>query len=162
MTILADDLLLQRALDKGWLRVARLADLGVKPFLLSASLRAILAQRLVRKTCLHCRRPYAPTAAELDALNLTAADAAAATFMRGAGCPECQGTGYRGRTGIFELLILTDEIRQTIHERAGSARLREQARRLGMRTLREDGARKASTGLTTIEEVVSITVGDTS
>ena len=142
--------------------IARLADLGVKPFLLSASLRAILAQRLVRKTCLHCRRPYEPTAAELGALDLSAAEAAAATFMRGAGCPECQGTGYRGRTGLFELLILTDEIQQTIHEQAGAARLWDQARKLGMRTLREDGARKASTGLTTIEEVVSITVGDTS
>ena len=142
--------------------IARLADLGVKPFLLSASLRAILAQRLVRKTCLRCRQPYVPTATELGALNLSPADAAAATFMRGSGCPECHGTGYRGRTGIFELLVLTKEIQQLIHECGGSAHLRAAARSLGMRTLREDGARKASTGLTTIEEVVSITVGDTS
>ena len=142
--------------------ITRLADIGVQPFLLSASLRAVLAQRLVRKTCLQCRRPCSPTAAELARLGLGPAFAADATFMRGAGCPACEGTGYRGRMGIFELLVLDDEFSQLIHERPGASRLRQHARARGMRTLREDGARKAIAGLTTIEEVVSITTGDAS
>lgn len=142
--------------------IARLLNLGVKPFLLSGSLRAVLAQRLVRKVCSECRQPVTPTAAELDLLGCGPPPAGTVTFRRGAGCPGCNGTGYRGRVGIFELLVLTDEISQMIHERPGSAQLRERARALGMRTLREDGARKAIAGLTTIEEVVSMTAGDAS
>jgi general secretion pathway protein E/type IV pilus assembly protein PilB len=141
---------------------ARLADIGVKPYLLSASLRAVLAQRLVRKVCLRCRQPYTPSAAERGLLNLSPAQVAAATFVRGAGCSECDGTGYRGRTGIFELFVINEDVRQLIHEMPGAARLREKARSLGLRTLREDGIGKAIAGLTTIEEVVSITVGDAS
>ncbi len=140
----------------------RLADIGVKPFLLSASLRAVLAQRLVRKICPKCRQPYTPSAANRALLNLSPAQAAAAAFVRGAGCPDCAGTGYRGRTGIFELFVVDEEIRQMIHARPSAARLRERARALGLRTLREDGICKAIAGLTTIEEVVSITVGDAS
>ena len=140
----------------------RLADIGVKPFLLSASLRAVLAQRLVRKVCQQCCQPCTPTAAERGLLNLTPAQVAAAKFVRGAGCPECAGTGYHGRTGIFELFVLNEELRQLIHEMPGAARLRARARALGLRTLREDGICKAIAGLTTIEEVVSITVGDAS
>ncbi len=142
--------------------ITRLVDIGVQPFLLSASLRAVLAQRLVRKTCLQCRRLYSPNAAELTALGLEPALVTGATFMRGSGCPACEGTGYRGRIGIFELLVLDEEISQLIHERPGASRLRQHARARGMRTLREDGARKAIAGLTTIEEVVSITTGDAS
>ena len=82
--------------------------------------------------------------------------------MQGAGCPACNGTGYRGRMGIFEVFLVNEDIQRMIYENASSARMRERARSLGMRTMREDGARKAIAGLTTIEEVVSITVGDAS
>jgi general secretion pathway protein E/type IV pilus assembly protein PilB len=142
--------------------IARLGDLGVKPFLLSAALRGVLAQRLVRKICPHCRRPAAPSDAEVGPLDLSDEQRSGAAFARGAGCAECRGTGYLGRTGIFELLVVTDELQELIHARAGSARLRTKARARGLRTLRADGARKAIAGLTTIEEVVSITVGDAS
>jgi type IV pilus assembly protein PilB len=142
--------------------VTRLMDLGVKPFLLSAALRGVLAQRLVRQVCRRCARPDTPTAAQLRSVGIAPAEAVTATFRRGVGCGECQGTGYHGRIGIFEIFVINDEIQQMIHERAGSARLRAKARSLGMRSLREDGARKVSAGLTTIEEVVSITAGDAS
>jgi len=142
--------------------IARLLNIGVKPYLLSGSLRAVLAQRLVRRVCLQCRQPAIPTDAELALLGLNPLLAGAVTLMRGVGCPACHGTGYRGRVGVFELLVLNDEISQMIHERAGSTRLRARARALGMRTLREDGARKAIAGLTTIAEVVSMSAGDTS
>jgi len=140
--------------------VARLSNLGVKPFLLSAALRGVLAQRLVRCVCRECRQPHVPTAVELAALRLTPEQLEGATFRRGQGCPACAGTGYRGRLGIFELLELSDEFSQLIHKRAPPARLQARAAGLGMRTLREDGARKASAGLTTIEEVVSMTADD--
>ena len=138
--------------------VARLSNLGVKPFLLSAALRGVLAQRLVRCVCRECRQPHVPTAVELAALRLTPEQLEGATFRRGQGCPACAGTGYRGRLGIFELLELSDEFSQLIHKRAPPARLQARAAGLGMRTLREDGARKASAGLTTIEEVVAQTI----
>jgi len=140
--------------------IARLIDIGVKPFLVSTSLRAVLAQRLVRKICVKCRQPHTPTAAELRSLNIGAAQAAAATFAKGAGCASCNGTGFRGRLGIVELFLITEEVQRLIYENTGSARLREKARSLGMRSMREDGLRKVTAGLTTIEEVVSITVGD--
>jgi general secretion pathway protein E/type IV pilus assembly protein PilB len=83
-----------------------------------------------------------------------------ATFAKGEGCADCNATGYRGRMGIFEIFVVNDEIRRMIYDHVGTAKLREKARSLGMRTMREDGARKVTAGLTTIEEVVSITVGD--
>ena len=137
-------------------------DLGVKPFLVATSLRAVMAQRLVRKICEKCREPHAPSAAELRALGLDPGKVEPATFARGLGCAVCNGTGYRGRMGLFEIFTVNEELQRMIHDRAGVAALRARARALGMRTLREDGARKASAGLTTIEEVVSITVGDAS
>ncbi len=124
--------------------ITRLVDLGINPFLVAASLRAVLAQRLVRRLCEKCRRPGEGRSA----------------FTRGAGCAACQGTGYRGQTGIFELLIVDEELRALIHGKASAAQLREKARRLGMRTMREDGLRKVTAGLTTAEEVVSITASD--
>jgi general secretion pathway protein E/type IV pilus assembly protein PilB len=142
--------------------VTRLLDLGVKPFLLGASLRGVLAQRLVRKTCEKCLAPYEPDARALRALGGRPDDEAARGFRRGAGCPNCRGTGYRGRTGIFELLVPGTSHLELVQARASAARLRQHARATGMRTLREDGAVKASAGLTTVEEVVSITVGDSS
>ena len=142
--------------------VTRLIDIGVKPFLVSTSLRAAMAQRLVRKICLKCRREHQPSPSELRALNLGSAQLEGARFQRGHGCPECNGTGFRGRMGIFEIFSVNEELQRMIYEHASSARLRERARSLGMRTMREDGARKAIAGLTTIDEVVSITVGDSS
>jgi general secretion pathway protein E/type IV pilus assembly protein PilB len=140
--------------------VTRLIDIGVKPFLVSTSLRAIMAQRLVRKICRHCKRPYVADAKELRSLNINPAQAANATFAKGDGCGDCNATGYRGRLGIFEIFVMNEEIQKMIYENAGTARLREKARSQGMRTMREDGARKVIAGMTTIEEVVSITVGD--
>lgn len=142
--------------------VTRLMDLGVKPFLVATSLRATMAQRLVRKICEKCRRPHVPSAREAQALGLDEEMLARATFARGTGCAACNGTGYRGRVGIFEIFAVNAELQRMIHERASAASLRAKARTLGMRTMREDGVRKASAGLTTIEEVVSITVGDES
>jgi general secretion pathway protein E/type IV pilus assembly protein PilB len=123
-------------------------------------LRAVLAQRLVRKVCPACSRPYRPTRDELRLLQLDPAIAGQAEFRRGAGCEACHGTGYRGRLGVFELLVVSDALRAMIHAGAGATRLRAQARQEGMRTLREDGVRKIIAGLTTVEEVVSLTVGD--
>lgn len=142
--------------------VTRLIDIGVKPFLVATSLRAVLAQRLVRRVCKACARPHAPSAQELRALNVRPAEVAGAQFLRGAGCAECNGTGYRGRLGIYEIFAITDEIQHLIYEGVGAGRLREKARALGMRTMREDGLRKVIAGLTTVEEVVSVTVGDAS
>jgi general secretion pathway protein E/type IV pilus assembly protein PilB len=140
--------------------VTRLIDIGVKPFLVSTSLRAIMAQRLVRKICKHCKRPYQADANEVRSLNINPAQAANAQFAKGDGCADCNATGYRGRMGIFEIFVVNEEIQKMIYEHVGTARLRERARALGMRTMREDGARKVVAGLTTIDEVVSITVGD--
>jgi type IV pilus assembly protein PilB len=140
--------------------ITRLIDIGVKPFLVSTSLRGIMAQRLVRKICRHCKKPYTPDAKELRSLNINPAQAANATFAHGEGCADCNATGYRGRMGIFEIFVINEEIQKMIYEHVGTARMRERARALGMRTMREDGARKVTAGLTTIEEVVSITVGD--
>ena len=142
--------------------VTRLVDLGVRPFLVATSLRASMAQRLVRKICEKCRVAHQPSARELAGLPFTAEQIATANFARGAGCPACHGTGYRGRTGIFEILEIDDDLPRMIHSGASGARLRAHARSRGMRTMREDGLRKASAGLTTLEEVVSITTSDAS
>jgi type IV pilus assembly protein PilB len=140
--------------------ITRLIDLGAKPFLVAASLRAVLAQRLVRTICPSCQRSHQPAPHELREIGFTPSQLASAIFRKGAGCATCRGTGYRGRIGICELLVINDELRSMIHANAGTARLRAKARSLGMRTMREDGARKITAGLTTIEEVVSITLGD--
>jgi general secretion pathway protein E/type IV pilus assembly protein PilB len=142
--------------------VTRLIDIGVKPFLVSTSLRAVLGQRLVRKICPKCTQPYQPTAAELRSLNISPAMASAANFAKGAGCANCNGTGFRGRLVIVELFLINEDVQRLIYENTGSARLRDKARSFGMRTMREDGLRKVTAGLTTIDEVVSITVGDAS
>jgi len=142
--------------------IARLADLGVKPFLIAAAVRAVVAQRLVRRICPNCARPHVPTAAEMGAMGWSPGSAEAGGLKRGAGCPACHGTGYRGRVGIFEILVIDEALQQLIHDRAGVSRLRAAASAQGMRSLRADGARKVSAGLTTIEEVVSITASDAS
>ncbi|MBN2506760.1 MAG: Flp pilus assembly complex ATPase component TadA [Verrucomicrobia bacterium] len=140
--------------------VTRLIDIGVKPFLVASSSRALMAQRLVRKVCRKCAAPYQPTESELKMLNLDTARLEKATFRRGQGCANCNGTGYRGRMGIFEIFVIDDEARKLIYEKVSSSTLRQRAREMGMRTLREDGTRKAIAGLTTADEVIKATVGD--
>ncbi|HEU0038302.1 MAG TPA: type II/IV secretion system protein, partial [Verrucomicrobiae bacterium] len=140
--------------------VTRLIDIGVKPFLVASSARAMMAQRLVRRVCRRCGGPYVPTEAELRSLSLDPNNVANATFMKGKGCNECNKTGYRGRFGIFEMFVVDDEIRKLIYDKVSSSELRTRAREIGMRTLREDGARKVLAGLTSPEEVIRATLGD--
>ncbi len=140
--------------------VTRLIDIGVKPFLVASSTRALMAQRLVRKVCKRCATPYQPTEAELRTLQLDSSKTSGATFMHGKGCTDCNKTGYRGRFGIFEIFVIDDEARKLIYERVATSTLRARAREMGMRTLREDGARKVMAGLTSADEVVRATVGD--
>jgi type IV pilus assembly protein PilB len=141
--------------------VTRLIDIGVKPFLVASSTRALMAQRLVRKICRRCAAPFTPPDTDLRALGIDPANPApGATFMKGKGCNECSGTGYRGRFGVFEIFVIDDEARKLIYERVSSSVLRNRAREMGMRTLREDGIRKVLAGLTTAEEVIRATVGD--
>jgi type IV pilus assembly protein PilB len=137
--------------------VTRLIDMGVEPFLISSTLMAVLGQRLVRTTCKNCRTPFEPTEAQLSLLNLSAHDLGDKVFYYGRGCSVCNDTGYKGRKGIFELLIINDAIRGLINERAPTVVLRQKAVELGMVTLREDGLRGIFEGDTTIEEVVKYT-----
>jgi type IV pilus assembly protein PilB len=137
--------------------VTRLVDMGVEPFLISSTLMAVLAQRLVRTTCKRCRTPFEPTENQLTLLNLSPHDLGDKVFYYGRGCPECNDTGYRGRKGIFELLVIGDAIRSLINERAPTVVVRQKAVELGMITLREDGLRGIFEGDTTIEEIVKYT-----
>jgi type IV pilus assembly protein PilB len=140
--------------------VTRLVDIGVKQFLVASSVRAILAQRLVRRICANCTEPYEPTEVELRTLNLKPEQLEGANFRKGRGCDKCRGTGYKGRMGIFEICVLDDEIRRMINEKMSVASIRQRARDLGMRTLREDGLRKVLGGMTTPDEVITSTMGD--
>src|SRR6266542_3375079 len=137
--------------------VTRLVDMGVEPFLISSTLMAVLAQRLVRMICKKCRTPFEPTESQLALLNLSPHDIGDKVFYYGRGCPNCNDTGYRGRKGIFELLVISEAVRNLINERAPSVVLRQKAVELGMVTLREDGLRSIFDGDTTIEEVVKYT-----
>ena len=141
--------------------IARLVDIGVQPFLVSSAIRAVMAQRLVRKLCMDCKAPGELSEYEMQALGLDAAQVARATPMKAVGCEKCRGKGYRGRMGIFEIFVADDEIRQMINRSATTIQLRHRCRELGMRTLREDGIRKVLAGLTTADEVISSTMGDT-
>ena len=140
--------------------VTRLIDIGVKPFLVASSTRALMAQRLVRKVCKQCAAPSVPTEAELRTLGMDAGSLQGANFQKGKGCSNCSNTGYRGRFGIFEIFVIDDEARKLIYEKVSSSVLRARAREMGMRTLREDGIRKVQAGLTTPDEVIRATVGD--
>ena len=142
--------------------IARLIDIGVQPFLVASSLRAIMAQRLVRRICPNCKEPTELSESEMRALRIEPGQMRDAQVMRGKGCDQCRGTGYKGRMGIFEIFVLDDEVRHMINKRSSTLSLRKRARELGMRTLREDGVRKVLGGLTTAEEVISITLGDVS
>ena len=140
--------------------VTRLLDIGAKPFLIAAALRAVLGQRLVRRICRDCRRAYTPSPREIYALELTSSQLATAEFACGVGCATCAGTGYYGRLGIFELCQVDDALRALIYAKAPAIRLRQQARRAGLRSMREDGVRKVLAGLTTIEEILAVTSSD--
>jgi type IV pilus assembly protein PilB len=140
--------------------VTRLVDIGVKKFLVASSVRAIMAQRLVRRICANCTQPYEPTEAEMRSLNLKPDQIAQANFRKGHGCDKCRGTGCKGRMGIFEICVLDDEIRRMVNEGLSVSMIRQRARDLGMRTLREDGIRKVLAGMTTPDEVISATMGD--
>ena len=140
--------------------VTRLIDMGVKPFLVASSVRAIMAQRLVRRVCKKCAQPYTPTADEIRLLGLDEEFIKNSTFMKGRGCSACGHTGYKGRMGIYEIFILQEEIQNLIYGKAASNVIRDAARKSGMRTLREDGLRKAAAGTTTLAEVLATTIGD--
>ena len=140
--------------------VTRLIDMGMKPFLIASSVQAIMAQRLVRTICPKCKEPFHPHLEGLKELRLLEKDLSRATFYHGKGCTECNHTGYKGRIGIFELLLINDIIRELILEKASSARIKEKAVEMGMRTLRQDGLIKAMQGVTTISEVARVTQAD--
>jgi general secretion pathway protein E/type IV pilus assembly protein PilB len=140
--------------------VTRLVDIGVKPFLIASSTRCLMAQRLVRKICKKCAAPYTPSDGELRALGLTPDELKNANVQKGRGCTNCNNSGNRGRFGIFEIFVVDDEGRKLIYDRVPTSVLRQRAREMGMRTLREDGIRKVLAGLTTPEEVIRATVGD--
>jgi len=140
--------------------VTRLADIGVKPFLIASSTRCLMAQRLVRKICKKCIAPYVPSDAELRSLGIRQEDLKNANIMKGKGCSNCNGSGHRGRMGIFEIFVVDDEGRKLIYDQVPTNVLRQRAREMGMRTLREDGIRKVLAGMTTPEEVIRATVGD--
>ncbi|HEY8901987.1 MAG TPA: ATPase, T2SS/T4P/T4SS family [Chthoniobacterales bacterium] len=137
--------------------VTRLVDMGVEPFLISASLECVLAQRLIRRICTRCRESYEPTEAVLASLGLSPYDIGDKNFYYGKGCEACNHTGYKGRKGIYELLKMSDPIRELVNQRAPGVVLRQKAIELGMTTLREDGLRSIYNGETTIEEVLKYT-----
>ncbi|HJY19870.1 MAG TPA: GspE/PulE family protein [Chthoniobacterales bacterium] len=142
--------------------IARLVDIGVQPFLVASSVRAIMAQRLVRRLCTHCKHPAELSETEMRALRIEPSQMSDAQVMKAPGCEHCRHTGYRGRMGIFEIFIIDDDVRHMINKRTSTFLLRQRARELGMRTLREDGVRKVLTGLTSADEVISVTIADAS
>jgi type IV pilus assembly protein PilB len=136
--------------------IVRLFDMGVEPFLVAGSVTAVMAQRLVRRVCSKCIRPDDPDPGELRAAGVTAGQLANATFVRGLGCKYCHHTGYRGRSGIFELLEFDAAVREMACNRAPAREIRRQARSSGVRSLLEDGVGKAMRGMTTLEEVLRV------
>jgi len=140
--------------------VTRLIDIGVPPFLVASSARMLMAQRLVRKVCKRCGAPFPPTDSEMRALAIDKAQLGEGSCRKGKGCADCSKTGYRGRFGIFEMFVIDDEVRKLIYDKVPASVLRTRAREIGMRTLREDGARKVLAGMTTPEEVIRATIAD--
>ena len=137
--------------------ITRLIDMGVEPFLISSTLAAVLGQRLLRRICPHCREACQPPETLLAQLSLTRRDIAGKSFFHGVGCEACNQTGFKGRKGIFELMPITDPLRELINQRAPTVTLKEKAAELGMVTLRQDGLRSVFAGETTIEEVLKYT-----
>jgi len=137
--------------------VTRLSDMNVAPYLLSSTLEGVLGQRLTRTICLNCKEGYAPDAETIANLGLTQDDIGDRQFFYGRGCNKCNGTGYKGRKGVFEYLRMSDPIRELINDRSPTLYIREKARELGMRTLREDAIRNVLDGYTTVDEVLRYT-----
>jgi general secretion pathway protein E len=135
--------------------ITRLVDMGVEAYLVASSLAAVLAQRLVRKLCNECRSPYEPTAEELAEIGVRARGPL--QLYRSVGCSKCHDTGYRGRVGIFELMLVSDELRALVTQNVDAKLIKRKAIEGGMRTLRADGARNVIAGVTTIEEVLRAT-----
>lgn len=141
--------------------MTRLLDMGIEPFLVSSSVIAVMAQRLVRRVCTDCREAYRPTREEIEEVGITPQQLGGREiYKQGPGCSNCKGKGYRGRTGIHELLVVDDEIRSLVMKNADAASIRRTATAHGMNTLREDGAEKVLAGITTIEEVLRVTQDD--
>ena len=137
--------------------ITRLIDMGVEPFLISSTLEAVLGQRLLRSICRQCRTTYEPSDTFLAELGISRADIGDKQFFYGKGCDACNNTGYKGRKGIYELLKITDPVRELINERSPTVTIRQKAIELGMMTLRQDGLRSIYAGDTTIEEVLRYT-----
>ncbi|MFZ4116825.1 MAG: GspE/PulE family protein [Chthoniobacterales bacterium] len=135
--------------------IARLEDIGIPLFLIASGLHAIIAQRLVRRLCAHCKIPTTFTAYEKKIWGLEEKSFSSDSPMKASGCPQCDGKGFQGRFGIFEILIVNEALRHEIQRKKSTAHLREQARKHGMKTLREDGLNKVLLGLTTLEEVAT-------
>jgi general secretion pathway protein E/type IV pilus assembly protein PilB len=142
--------------------ITRLIDMGIKPFLVASSVQAVLAQRLVRLICDNCKEPYEPRADELTQLGLEPSEKGKVKLYRGKGCGECHFTGYRGREGIFELMEMSPAVRDMVMHKISAIEIREQARKEGMNTLRDDGMKKVLLGRTTVSEVLRITQQDIS
>jgi type IV pilus assembly protein PilB len=136
--------------------ITRLTDLGIEPFITSSALVGVVAQRLVRRLCVNCRRQYTPEADVLRALNISEADAAAVPFYRAVGCDQCNHTGYRGRVGIYEVMRVSDKLRRMIAQRSPEDALREAAASAGMVSLGEDGLTKVKAGVTNAEELLRV------
>jgi len=139
--------------------ISRLLDLGVEPYLVSSSLIAVLAQRLVRRICPECRQPYQPTENEFRELGINA-EQAKGQFFVGAGCSKCFNTGYKGRTGIYELMMVDEKIREMVNERKSAGVIKQKAIESGLQTLRMYGAKKVLAGATTVAEVLRVTQAD--
>ncbi len=139
----------------------RLVDMGVEPFLVASSLLAVLAQRLVRRLCPLCKTEFAPTEAEMHEAGMVRAQLEGKTVYRSVGCPACLSTGYKGRRGIYELLIVEESIRQVVLSGASAGVIGRKAREEGMRSLREDGIRQVLNGVTSLDEVMRVTQEDT-
>lgn len=140
--------------------VSRLIDIGIKPFLVAAAVRAVLAQRLVRRNCPDCRVPFEHDQKLFNSLGIRSDQITDASFMKGEGCLKCNGTGFRGRVGVFEIFQVNEELQSMIYEEASLVALRDKAREMGMRNMREDGIRKIIGGITTPQEVLHATVSD--
>jgi len=137
--------------------ITRLMDIGIRPFLVSASLRGVLAQRLIRLNCENCNDNYFPSGLELHSIGIKKEAVSSGNFKKGSGCSHCHGSGYFGRSGIFEIFEVDEYIKHLIYEQVTLVDLRYKALACDMHTMRDDGKRKIAAGVTTIEEVLSAT-----
>jgi type IV pilus assembly protein PilB len=139
--------------------ITRMIDMGIEPFNVASAVNLIVAQRLVRRICSVCKGPHEYEAEELESLQLSAAELKGMQFFKGGGCDTCNGTGYKGRAGLYEVMALSPELRRMVLRGASTAEMTEQATKEGMLTLRMDGIVKIKKGVTTLEEVVKETAG---